>query len=137
MCSEWVGFGNIMFTWCRMRSSGIRGGVALILGFWNILKMVPPPWRCAFSRTRSERLQHWYRILFVAPMVIPVLIIVLIWRGLFFEATNGYLNQFLLRTHTFDLLGVGGSDVSLGRGFLRGNICRRGWGMANCCWRRV
>ena len=79
--------------------------IALILGFWNILKMIPAlAAAVCIHRTRSERLQHLYRILFVAPMVIPVLIVVLIWRGLFFEATNGYLNQFLLHTHMFDLL---------------------------------
>ena len=101
---EWVGFENY---WLLVQDPEFWHSfrVALVLGFWNILKMVPAlAVAVCVHRTRSERMQHWYRILFVAPMVIPVLIIVLIWRGLFFEATNGYLNQFLLRTHTFDLL---------------------------------
>jgi ABC-type glycerol-3-phosphate transport system permease component len=79
--------------------------VALVFGLWNVLKMIPAILvAVCIHRVRSERTQFLYRLLFVAPMVIPPLIVVLIWRGLFFEATNGYLNRFLAATHTFDLL---------------------------------
>ncbi len=52
----------------------------------------------------SERMQFLYRTLFVVPMVIPGLIVALIWRSFFFEATSGYLNKFLLSTGLFNVL---------------------------------
>src|SRR5205085_146771 len=59
--------------------------VALVFGLWNILKMIPAlAAAVCIHRARSVRLQFFYRMLFVAPMVIPPLIVVLIWRGLFF-----------------------------------------------------
>jgi ABC-type glycerol-3-phosphate transport system permease component len=48
--------------------------------------------------------QFLYRALFVVPMVIPGLIVVMIWRSFFFEATAGYLNKFLFATGFFDVL---------------------------------
>jgi ABC-type glycerol-3-phosphate transport system permease component len=50
------------------------------------------------------RLQFLYRTLFVIPMVIPGLVVVLIWRSFFFEATSGYLNRFLYSTGLFNVL---------------------------------
>jgi raffinose/stachyose/melibiose transport system permease protein len=79
--------------------------VALILGAWNIVKMIPALLvAVCIHRCRSTRMQFFYRTLFVVPMVIPGLVVVLIWRSFFFEATNGYLNRFLLATRLFDLL---------------------------------
>ncbi|MDA0989377.1 MAG: ABC transporter permease subunit [Verrucomicrobia bacterium] len=67
-----------------------------ILGVWNAIKMVPPLFvAVAIHRCKSDRLQYFYRTLFVIPMVIPPLVVALIWRQFFFEATSGYLNQFI------------------------------------------
>ena len=49
-------------------------------------------------------MQYIYRLLFVVPMVIPALVVALIWRSFFFEATQGYLNQFLEASGLFALL---------------------------------
>ena len=58
--------------------------------------MIPPLFvAVAIHRCKSDRLQFFYRALFVIPMVIPPLVVALIWRSFFFEATNGYLNQFI------------------------------------------
>ena len=79
--------------------------IALILGVWNVIKMVPAlAVAVCIHRCVSERAQWLYRVLFVAPMVIPGLVVVLIWRSFFFEATTGYLNRFLFSTHLFDVL---------------------------------
>ncbi len=79
--------------------------VALTIGVWNIAKMVPAiAVAVCIHRARSLRLQFFYRILFVAPMVIPGIIIMLIWRSFFFEANTGYLNRALFSTRAFDLL---------------------------------
>jgi len=79
--------------------------VAFLLGAWNILKMIPAiAIAVAIHRCRSTRMQFLYRALFVIPMVIPGLVIVLIWRSFFFEATNGYLNRFLDATGILGLL---------------------------------
>jgi ABC-type glycerol-3-phosphate transport system permease component len=79
--------------------------VATVLGIWNVIKMAPAlAVAVCIHRCRSEKLQFAYRILFVAPMVIPALIVTLIWRNFFFEATRGFLNRILFATHFFDVL---------------------------------
>lgn len=79
--------------------------VSITIGFWNVLKMIPAlAVAVCIHRCRSDRMRFFYRILFVAPMVIPGLIVVLVWRTFFFEAVNGYLNRFLMTSHIFDVL---------------------------------
>jgi ABC-type glycerol-3-phosphate transport system permease component len=79
--------------------------LAFLLGGWNILKMIPALLvAVAIHRCKSDRMQFFYRTMFVVPMVIPGLVVVLIWRSFFFEATAGYLNKFLLGTGLFDVL---------------------------------
>jgi ABC-type glycerol-3-phosphate transport system permease component len=87
--------------------------LAFILGFWNVIKMIPALLvAVCIHRASSEKMQFFYRTLFVVPMVIPGLITVLIWRSFFFEATAGYLNQFLDWTGLMALLQHGGTVVS-------------------------
>lgn len=70
--------------------------VALLLGAWNVVKMIPAlAVAVCIHRCRSERMQWLYRVLFVVPMVIPGLVVVMIWRSFFFEASAGYLNRVL------------------------------------------
>lgn len=79
--------------------------LAFTLGVWNLAKMVPALMvALCIHRCRSERLQFFYRALFVVPMVVPGLVVVLIWRSFFFDATTGFLNKFLFATGTFDWL---------------------------------
>ncbi len=69
---------------------------AFILGIANAFKMVVALLvAVCIHRCRSARIQYLYRLLFVIPMVIPPLVIALVWRSFFFEATNGYVNQFI------------------------------------------
>ena len=87
--------------------------LAFILGFWNVIKMIPALLvAVCIHRATSEKMQFFYRTLFVVPMVIPGLITVLIWRSFFFEATSGYLNQFLDWTGLMAMLQNAGSFVS-------------------------
>lgn len=93
--SEFVGFANYLDL---VQSSEFWDsfGLAFFLGFWNIVKMVPALLVAVLiHRCSSGKMQFFYRVLFVTPMVIPPLIIVLVWRAFFFEATNGLLNRFL------------------------------------------
>jgi|APTNR8051073442_1049403.scaffolds.fasta_scaffold00053_78 ABC-type glycerol-3-phosphate transport system permease component len=79
--------------------------LAFILGGWNVVKMIPALFvAVCIHRCKSERMNFFYRTLFVVPMVIPGLIVVLIWRSFFFEATAGYLNQFIINSGLFGLL---------------------------------
>jgi ABC-type glycerol-3-phosphate transport system permease component len=79
--------------------------VALLLGLWNVVKMIPAIAVAVWiHRCSSERMQYIYRLLFVVPMVIPALVVALIWRSFFFEATQGYLNEFLEASGLFALL---------------------------------
>lgn len=80
--------------------------VALLLGTFNVLKMIPPlAVAVCIHRCRSQRIQFFYRTMFVVPMVIPGLVIALIWRSFFFESTSGYLNRFLISTGAMNVLG--------------------------------
>ena len=102
--SEWVGLDNYADL---LKSSEFWNSfkIAFILGAWNIVKMIPAlVVAVCIHRCRSMKLQFLYRTLFVIPMVIPGLVVALIWRSFFFEATNGYLNKFLLSSGLFDVL---------------------------------
>jgi ABC-type glycerol-3-phosphate transport system permease component len=102
--SEPVGFGNYLDL-VRQSAFWDSFRLAFILGAWNVVKMIPALLvAVCIHRCRSTNVQFLYRALFVVPMVIPGLIVVLIWRSFFFDATNGYLNKFMLSTGLFDLL---------------------------------
>jgi ABC-type glycerol-3-phosphate transport system permease component len=102
--SQWVGWDN--YTDLVANSDFWNSfKVAVILGAWNIVKMIPAlAVAVCIHRVASPRMQFFYRVLFVIPMVIPGLVVVLIWRSFFFEATAGYLNQFLTLTGLNDVL---------------------------------
>jgi ABC-type glycerol-3-phosphate transport system permease component len=102
--SEFVGFRNYVDL---LKSSDFWQSfrVALLLGLWNVVKMIPAIAVAVWiHRCSSERMQYIYRLLFVVPMVIPALVVALIWRSFFFEATQGYLNQVLEASGLFTLL---------------------------------
>lgn len=102
--SEYVGFFNFLDL---LRNSAFWDSfhVALLLGAWNVVKMIPALLvAVCIHRCRSPRLQFVYRALFVVPMVIPGLVVALIWRSFFFESTQGYLNRFLDATHLMGVL---------------------------------
>ena len=110
--SEFVGFENYVDLLKNLEFWN-SFKLAFILGFWNVIKMIPALLvAVCIHRCTSEKMQFFYRTLFVVPMVIPGLITVLIWRSFFFEATAGYLNQFLDWTGLMALLQHGGSYVS-------------------------
>jgi len=78
---------------------------AFILGIANAFKMVVALLvAVCIHRCRSERLQYFYRLLFVIPMVIPPLVIALVWRSFFFETANGYVNRFLEAFNLYPVL---------------------------------
>ena len=113
---EFLWFRNYTQLW-RMPEFWQSFKVAIMLGVFNVLKMtVAIATSVCIHRCISARIQFFYRLMFVIPMVIPGLIVVLVWRTLFFEATRGFLNQFLLAND----------------GFLLNSLCRLdalfGWG---------
>ena len=102
--SEFIGLKNYQEL-LRSREFWQSFQVAFLLGLWNVVKMLPALLvAVCIHRCRSIRLQFFYRTLFVVPMVIPGLVVVLIWRSFFFEATNGYLNRFLNASGLFNVL---------------------------------
>lgn len=110
--SEFVGFENYVDLFKNIEFWD-SFKLAFILGFWNVVKMIPALLvAVCIHRCTSDKMQFFYRTLFVIPMVIPGLITVLIWRSFFFEATGGYLNQFLEATGLMHLLQAGGAHVS-------------------------
>lgn len=110
--SEFVGFDNYVDLLKNLEFWN-SFKLAFILGFWNVVKMIPALLvAVCIHRCTSEKMQFFYRTLFVVPMVIPGLITVLIWRSFFFEATAGYLNQFLTWSGLMGLLQHGGAFVT-------------------------
>ncbi len=96
--------------------------VVLILGAFNVVKMIPPLLvAVCIHRCSSVRFQFFYRTLFVVPMVIPPLVVALIWRSFFFEATAGYLNQALDATGLMHALGFLDRTFGWGGVFAAGN----------------
>ena len=78
---------------------------AFILGIANVVKMaVALLVAVCIHRCRSDKVQYFYRLFFVIPMVIPGLVVALMWRAFFFEATSGYLNAFLEFAHLFPFM---------------------------------
>ncbi len=110
--SEFVGFENYLDLLKNLEFWN-SFKLAFILGFWNVVKMIPALLvAVCIHRCTSEKMQFFYRTLFVVPMVIPGLITVLIWRSFFFEATAGYLNQFLDWTGLMGFLQHAGNFVT-------------------------
>ena len=102
--SEFVGLKNYKDI-VKTRDFWMPFKIAMLMGFWNVVKMIPAlAVAVCIHRCRSAKMQFLYRTLFVIPMVIPGLVIVLIWRSFFFEATTGFLNKFLFSTGIFNLL---------------------------------
>ena len=115
--SEYIG-------WDNYKNLLIKGDfwdsfkVAFILGAWNIVKMIPALLvAVCIHRVASDRMQFFYRILFVIPMVIPGLVIALVWRSFFFEPTAVYLNSFLTSTHLMNALALLDSTLGWNRAF--------------------
>ncbi|HPF99165.1 MAG TPA: ABC transporter permease subunit [Kiritimatiellia bacterium] len=120
--SEFVGFGNYTDL---LKNTEFWNSfkLAFILGGWNVVKMIPALFvAVAIHRCKSDRMQFLYRTLFVIPMVIPGLVVVLIWRSFFFEATAGYLNQFLHVTGLFNLLAHLDATFNWGGIFVAGKM---------------
>src|ERR1051325_5432230 len=120
--SEFIGFKNYTDL---LKSSEFWNSfkVAFILGGWNIVKMIPALMvAVCIHRCRSTKMQFFYRAMFVVPMVIPGLVVVLIWRSFFFEATNGYLNRFLFSTGFFDVLAPPDKWLNWGGIFVEGRF---------------
>jgi len=78
--------------------------VAFLLGFVNVLKMIPALLVAVLiHRVRSDRMQYMYRVLFVIPMVIPGVVVILLWK-FFFEPTAGILNTALRASGLLEFL---------------------------------
>lgn len=77
---------------------------ALIIGTANILKMLPAIITAVcVHRVRSDRLQFFYRVLFVVPMVVPGAVVILLWKA-FYEPTQGVINVILRDTGLMSVL---------------------------------
>jgi ABC-type glycerol-3-phosphate transport system permease component len=95
--------------------------LAFLLGIWNVAKLsIPIIVAVWIHRCSNVRLQFFYRLLFVVPMVTPPLVITLIWRSFFFEATSGYLNKFLEASGLMSLLSLMDGWLGWGGVFVEG-----------------
>lgn len=100
---EFRGFRNFIDAWHEplFWDSFKLVGILLVA---NLVKM----WPCIFAavvlhRLRNEKWQYFYRVLFVIPMVVPVIVTLLIWKS-FYDPTSGILNSILQSTGIMGLL---------------------------------
>ena len=64
----------------------------------NLFKMWPAIFAAVcIHRLRSDKLQYFYRVLFVVPLIIPQMVGLLIWK-FFYDPNVGVLNKFLIAT---------------------------------------
>jgi len=69
-----------------------------ILVFANVLKLAPSILVAVLiHRMISDRMQYWYRVLVVLPMIVPHLVGLFVWK-FFFDPNLGPLNRFLEAT---------------------------------------
>ncbi|MFH1613559.1 MAG: sugar ABC transporter permease [Planctomycetota bacterium] len=73
-------------------------GVIVIFVLANLVKMIPSIIAAVvLHHIISGRWQYIYRVCFVIPMIIPMVVIILLWKY-FYEPNNGILNQILRGT---------------------------------------
>lgn len=117
---EFIGFEN--YTTLAGKSDFWRSfRVALVIGLWNVVKMIPAlAVAICIHRCRSQAIQFLYRASFIIPMVLPSLVVVLVWRTFFFDASSGYLNRFLSSVGMLDILPTIDRILGLGGIFQEG-----------------
>ncbi len=79
-------------------------GVISILIAFNVVKMIPSILTAVvINRLKSEKMNYFYRVLFVIPMIIPGMVYLLLWK-FFFEPNIGIFNQILSSCGIMDAL---------------------------------
>lgn len=82
-------------------SSFITIGILIVA---NLFKMIPSIFLAVLiHRLKSDRMQYWYRVILVLPMIVPGLVTLFIWK-FFFDPNFGTLNGILQATHLDTLL---------------------------------
>jgi raffinose/stachyose/melibiose transport system permease protein len=67
--------------------------VTILTASFVIIQLTLPLYAAVGVFHSHKKLQHWYRVLFLVPMVVPYIIIFLLWRWIYLS--NGVLNTFL------------------------------------------
>lgn len=104
-----VVFGLLWFFDLSMQTTGDKVlwygfAVIFVLVLANVVKMIPSiATAVLIHRLKSERAQYIYRVLFVVPMIIPLMVNLLVWK-FFYDPNQGVLNIILYRTGLMDLL---------------------------------
>lgn len=92
---RWIGLGNFTQMW---RDSFLRRSVSnqIILLVANLVKNLVFPLLAAelLVNLKSKRLQGWFRVGLVAPMVVPSMVTVMLW-GMIYDPNIGLVNNTL------------------------------------------
>jgi len=93
--SIWVGLANFkeLFSDPVMGESSVNA-VKLILFGIAVSVIVPLAAAELIFHIKSKRIQYIYRVLFVVPMVVPIIVILLIW-GIIYDYEIGVINQLM------------------------------------------
>ncbi|MFA5291729.1 MAG: sugar ABC transporter permease [Phycisphaerae bacterium] len=98
---EFIGMGNFvkMFHDTELWRSFVVVGIFIVS---NLIKMIPPIITAVvLHHIISSRIQYFYRVLFVIPMIVPAIVGILIWKY-YYEPNTGFINAFL---RTIGILG--------------------------------
>lgn len=91
---EWVGLGNIIKIF-KDADLGRSFIVVAIFILSNVFKMIPALLTAVIiHHVRSDRMQYAYRVCFIIPMIVPMMVFILMWKY-FYEPNVGVLNVML------------------------------------------
>lgn len=94
--SRWVGMDNFG----RMLDDRILLGSFVVMAVFvaaTLAKSIIAPMAVAvlISRLRSTRLQYFFQTAFLAPIVVPGMVGILLWRGFILDPNSGLINETL------------------------------------------
>lgn len=95
LIANYIGFDNFQE---MVRDRVLRESIQnmLVVVVWSLLVTLTMPLLVAelIFTLRSNRVQYWYRLLFVAPIVVPFVVTLLVWRFIY-DPDLGLLNSLL------------------------------------------
>lgn len=91
---EFVGLGNILKMFSDLDLLNSFKVLLIFIGA-NLFKMITPlVTAVVLHHIASNRAQYLYRICFIIPMIVPVMVMILMWK-FFYEPNQGVINEFL------------------------------------------
>lgn len=94
--SRWVGFANFRRAFGdEVLIASIPNMIILLVGGILRATILPLIVAVMISHLAGDRLRYFFQTSFLIPIVVPMMVVILLWRGFVFDPNVGMLNQFL------------------------------------------